>query len=93
VEITNYDVLIAKNWGDEETISKIYAKIANDYSDNPDLRLTWLDNLQVFHVQNGKHRRSSSMQDPCSILNYSIFTKDESKSFIHRFTINQFYCL
>lgn len=53
VEITNYDTLIAKNWGDEETISTIYAKIANDYADNPDLRLTWLENLQVFHVQNG----------------------------------------
>lgn len=53
VEITNYDSLIAKNWMDEETVSTIYAKIANDYADNPDLRLIWLENLQVFHVQNG----------------------------------------
>lgn len=30
----------------------IYLQIAKDYKDSPDLRLTWLDNLAVIHVQN-----------------------------------------
>jgi len=53
IEITKYDSKITANWIDEEMIADLYVKIANEYIDSPDLRLTWLENLSVIHVQNG----------------------------------------
>lgn len=53
IDVTKYDKIIAQNWVDEEVTTDIYVKIANDYLESPDLRLTWLENLAVLHVQNG----------------------------------------
>jgi hypothetical protein len=52
-EITKQNRRLAQSWIDEEMTADIYVQIANESLDSPDLRLTWLDSLALFHVQNG----------------------------------------
>eukprot|EP00027_Filamoeba_sp_ATCC50430_P006902 CAMPEP_0168562256 /NCGR_PEP_ID=MMETSP0413-20121227/12026_1 /TAXON_ID=136452 /ORGANISM="Filamoeba nolandi, Strain NC-AS-23-1" /LENGTH=1688 /DNA_ID=CAMNT_0008593671 /DNA_START=186 /DNA_END=5252 /DNA_ORIENTATION=+ len=68
IDITKYEKKIAQNWVDEEVTADIYIQIANDYRESPDLRLTWLDNLALIHVQWGNIEEAAQCKIHMSYL-------------------------
>ena len=48
--LVNYQTQIAQSSHDPELLADLYYNISNGYSDSPDLRLAWLENLSQIQV-------------------------------------------
>ena len=68
MDITKQNRRLAVNWIDEEMTADIYVSIANESAHSPDLRLTWLDSLALFHVQNGNIEEAAQCKIHISYL-------------------------
>jgi hypothetical protein len=51
--LVSYQTQIAQSAHDPELLADLYYNISNGYSDSPDLRVAWLENLSQIHVQHG----------------------------------------